>query len=372
MIRKALFGPLLVSLTVACSHAPPEDFTPDPGLIARIRDIDIRTVQAQACPGGQVQASYDAVLDDGTHLPFVHSYDKKHPPRLHMVFLDLSSPDASPNRDGSWTTVSNPVATVSTGFRLTATLRAKPTIQHTISLAPDYSCMPHAFAFNGEPGHATQAGGNGPDVVVRLGIARSPFYDRLLVVGIEAGTALPVYALYDGNSIPPADFLVVESRGGRGGAGSPGTRGGNGVDGVVGCPGQAGAPGGDGGNGGPGAPGGRGGRITIVVPDAEPLLAGLVEVRSPGGSGGPGGPGGSPGTGGRGGPGAATRDGTHCADGQDGPDGRKGVQGPTGSEGPHGPRHNIVTVAARDVFGGELPPDLAELFAQSRRRPPRP
>jgi hypothetical protein len=42
-----------------------------------------------------------------------------------------------------------------------------------------------------------------------------------------------------------------------------------------------------------------------------------------------------------------------------------------GSDGPHGPRHDIVTVAARDVFGGELPADLAELFAQSRRGPPR-
>ena len=373
MRRSSLFGPLLLLSAAACSHAPPEDFTPDPGLVARIRDIDIRTVQSQACPGGMVQATYDAVLDDGTHLPFVHSYDKKHPPRLHMVFLDLSSPDASPNRDGSWTTVSNPVTTVSTGFRLTATLRAKPTIQHTITLAPDYSCMPHAFAFNGDPAAATQAGGNGPDVTVRLGMTRSPFYDRLLVVAIEPGTALPFYALYDARSIPPADFLVIESRGGSGGAGSPGTRGGNGVDGVVGCPGQAGAPGGDGGNGGPGAVGGRGGRVTIIVPDNQPLLAGLIDVRSPGGPGGRGGPGGAAGKGGRGGSGAVTRDGTHCADGQDGADGRKGAEGPVGSAGPRGPRHDIITVAARDVFGGELPPDLAELFAQSHRPPsPRP
>src|SRR6266571_9300536 len=69
---------------VACSHAPPADFAPDPGLVAQIRDIRIVTTQDRACPGGWIQASYEAVLADGSRVPFARSYDKKHPPRLHV------------------------------------------------------------------------------------------------------------------------------------------------------------------------------------------------------------------------------------------------------------------------------------------------
>src|SRR2546426_688361 len=91
IVWKWLVGPVALSVFAACSHAPPADFAPDPGLLARIREIQIRTTAAQACPGTAIAASYDAVLDDGTHVPFQRTYDKKHPPRLHTVFLDLSS-----------------------------------------------------------------------------------------------------------------------------------------------------------------------------------------------------------------------------------------------------------------------------------------
>src|SRR5947209_2747970 len=114
----ALLAPLAALLALACSHKPPEDFAPDPGLLAHIRDIEIRTSQTQVCPGNVVQASYEAVLDDGTHIPFVHSYDKKHPPRLHVVFLERTSPEATSNNDGNWSTYANPIVTASTGFRL--------------------------------------------------------------------------------------------------------------------------------------------------------------------------------------------------------------------------------------------------------------
>src|SRR2546430_17078668 len=49
-------------IVAACSHAPPPDFAPDPGLIAQARDLRIGTTQARACPGGGTQASYAATL----------------------------------------------------------------------------------------------------------------------------------------------------------------------------------------------------------------------------------------------------------------------------------------------------------------------
>src|SRR2546422_7956021 len=40
--------------------------------------------------------------------------------------LDRESPDAVSQEDGDWVTNVNPLTTVNTGFRLTATLRARP------------------------------------------------------------------------------------------------------------------------------------------------------------------------------------------------------------------------------------------------------
>src|SRR5437870_9719437 len=168
----------------ACSHAPPPDFAPDPGLIAQVRDLRIVTTQDRACPGGGIQASYEAILADGSRVPFARTYDKKHPPRLHVVFLERSSPDAVSQEDGDWVTNVNPLATAVSGFRLTAALKAKPMVRNTVVIPPDYSCLPHAFSFVGDAGGAAQAGSNGPDVVVRLAVLRSPFYDRLLVAAI--------------------------------------------------------------------------------------------------------------------------------------------------------------------------------------------
>src|SRR5467141_4864149 len=116
------FGATLFAL--ACSHAPPEGFAPDPGLVAQIRDIRIVTAYARACPGAVIPASYEAVLTDGSRVPFSRSYDKKHPPRLHVIFLDRESPDAVSQEDGDWVAERDPLVTVTTGYRLTATLRA--------------------------------------------------------------------------------------------------------------------------------------------------------------------------------------------------------------------------------------------------------
>ena len=362
-----LLRPLVLSVFAACSHAPPPDFAPDPGLVARMREIQITTLQSRACPGAAVQASYDAVFDDGTHIPFQRAYDKKHPPRLHMVFLDRSSSEATSTNDGNWVTAQDPLLSASTGYRLRAFLKEKPSIQGTVTVAPDYTCAPHAFGFAGEQGGPAQAGGNGPEVTVRIGRGHSPFYERLLVVGIQVGMQAPYYELYDAQAIPPADFLILESRGGRGGAGAPGPKGGDGSAGAAGCPAQSGGAGGDGGNGGPGAPGGRGGPVTIVVPASDPFMAGLVTARSPGGPGGPGGAGGPAGAGGKGGQGGTGAEGRKCADGQDGAVGRKGQAGPTGSEGPRGPRPEIIPMPGDQVFGSQLPPELAALLGGGLR-----
>src|SRR5919198_953969 len=85
----------LLALTVlGCSHKPPADFAPDPGLVAQIQDIRMVTAAPRACPGWVLGASYEAVLTDGSRIPFSRTYDKDHPPRLHVVFLERTSPDA--------------------------------------------------------------------------------------------------------------------------------------------------------------------------------------------------------------------------------------------------------------------------------------
>jgi hypothetical protein len=365
--RSWVFFPL-AGIIAACSHQPPADFAPDPGLLSHIRDIEINVMQSSVCPGAMIQASYQAVIDDGTRVPFITSYDKKHPPRLHVVFLTFSSPEAGGTQQGNWVTSADPLLSAANGYRLTAVLAAKPSITHTVEVAPDYSCTPHAFGFSGGGGGTMQAGLNGPDVTVRLAMGHSPFYEKLLVTSVEVGEAPPFYLLYDARSIPPADWLAIESRGGRGGVGSQGTRGRDGRAGASGCPAQAGGPGGDGGDGGPGAPGGRGGRVTVVVSADQPFLAGLVVARSAGGSGGPGGPPGAGGDGGKGGPGANASDGSRCADAIAGVAGRKGAPGPVGRDGRPGPRPEIVTVPDEEVFGPNISSALADLLGQA---PPR-
>jgi len=338
-------------------------------LVAQIRDIRIVTGYARACPGGVIPASYEAVLASGERVSFSRSYDKKHPPRLHVVFLDRESPDAVSQEDGDWVTERDPLATVSTGFRLTATLRANSRITNTVVVPPDYRCMPHTFAFSGEPGGPGEAGEPGPDATVRLAVLRSPFYDKLFVAGIQVGLAPPFYVLQDASAVPPADWLVIEARGGRGGSGVAGTRGADGSAGAAGCPAQAGAPGGNGGNGGSGGPGGRGGRINVIVPLDNPFLAGIVAGRSPGGAGGPGGPGGAGGKGGKGGQGGTDASNRRCPDAVDGAPGQAGSAGPTGSQGSPGPRSIVVTAPAREIFGVQVPPELGSLLERLQRRP---
>jgi hypothetical protein len=349
---------LCVALAAACSSKPPPDFAPDPSLIGRISEIRMHTEGSWVCPGNTIRASYDAVLDDGSVVPFATEYDSDHPPALHVVFLRRTSPEASPRKDGGWDTNRDPLVSALEGFRLNAFMLAKPSLNVSTVVKPEYSCLGHVFSFVGGPGKRGEGGGVGPDVTVRLDVMSSPFHEELLLGGIEVGNAPPFYVLADAAMVPPADWLILESRGGPGGRGVDGADGVKGAAGSDGCPAGPGGAGGRGGNGGVGGPGGPGGRTVVIVPSERPLLAGMVEARGSGGAGGRGGRAGKGGPGGDGGRGiAGTR---RCGNGQEGPVGEDGNAGPAGPEGNPGPRSQIIMVPAADLFVDQRVMSLVE------------
>ena len=358
---------LLVVCAACGPKRPPEDFAPDPGLAARVQGIEMSTTVTRACPGAVIPTSYLAVLDDGSRLPFSRTYDPKRPPALHVMFLERTSPQAASQADGDWVTASNSLLSLIDGFRLRVAFRFKPSVVETKVIPPSYDCGPRAFRFQGRTGEEAGAGADGPDVTVRLGIVRSPFYDSLIVAGIEAGDAPPFYVFGDAATMPPADWLLIETRGGRGGRGQKGTPGAKGGKGQPGCPSGDGGQGGNGGRGGQGGPGGRGGRVTIIVPRELPFVAGLVDAETTGGEGGPGGPGGDPGGGGD--PGDVRQQGNEpCTEGKQGPSGARGEPGPDGRDGREGPRSQVITLPMREVFGPYLPAPLAELVFEGMGR----
>lgn len=353
--------PALAAVLAACASRPPADFAPDPGLVARIREIRITTTAASACPGRSVPAGYDAVLEDGSVVPFASSYDEDDPPPLHVVFLERTSNAATPLQSGAWSVDGDPLLSLRDGIRLNATMRARPELRAEAVLTPEYSCLPHVYTFEGAPGKTGQPGEDGPDVTIRLGVLASPFHRRLLVAQIEVNQAPPVWTLADAETVPPADWLRIESRGGSGGRGQDGARGAAGAAGTAGCPGSPGGAGGAGGVGSRGATGGRGGRITIVAPQEEPFLAGLVEALTPGGEGGAGGRGGAGGPGGKGGVASPAED-RRCLPGADGAAGPAGSAGSEGRDGDPGYRPQVITVPLRDVFGARTHPTIVELL----------
>jgi hypothetical protein len=358
----ALAALALAGCLTACGSKPPPDYAPDPALVAQITSINVR-MPDRACPGRTIRADYEAVLVDGRAIPFSRKYDDDNPPPLHVIFLRRWSPEAVSQEDGDWNLEGDPLQTVMEGFRLTAELKADRSISVTRVVTPDYSCLPHTFRFDGRGGRRGEPGYPGPDVLVRLDILSSPFFERLLVVSVEVGSAPPFYLFQDADLAPPSDWLVVESRGGRGGRGLDGQAGATGADGEEGCPGGNGGAGGAGSNGGPGAPGGSGGHVTVMAPNELPYLAGLVDAYA---TGGPGGRGGKPGPGGSGGEGGAAT-GRRCEAGNDGAKGPDGNPGPDGAEGAPGSRARVITVAAQDLFPRPVPPRLQELLDYARR-----
>jgi hypothetical protein len=355
----------LVTLA-GCAKKPPADFAPDPGLVSRIDSIRIIT-PGSVCPGATIPAQYEAVLDDGSLLPFATRYDDDHPPPLHVVFLTRYSPSAIALENGNWATTDDPLASAVDGFALQAIFRARPGVIGRATVAPRYDCAEHAFAFEGVTGARGEPGGRGPDITIRMGLFTSPFVNRLIVAEVAVEQAPPFYVLADADQVPPADWLIVRARGGRGGRGHDGRIGRAGVAGQPGCPGTAGGAGGAGGAGSDGGPGGPGGRITVVVPESDPFLAGLVEAETFGGEGGDGGKGGNGGKGGKGG--EAQGDARRCKagpDGSNGPDGRNGRDGP---EGQRGSRPQVMTVQG-SAFGSRPDPRLGALihYHESTRR----
>ncbi|HXF95326.1 MAG TPA: hypothetical protein VNI61_04425, partial [Gemmatimonadales bacterium] len=154
----------LVVLATGCSKRPPPDFAPDPGLLARIRDIEITTGVARACPGQVIPTSYVAVLDDGSRIPFSRTYDQDRPPALHVVFLERLSEQARAQADGDWVTDPDPVLSLVSGFRLEVALRHKPEVRAEKTVPPAYDCVPHTFAFTGATGETGAGGTDGPDI----------------------------------------------------------------------------------------------------------------------------------------------------------------------------------------------------------------
>lgn len=367
--RSALVPSCTAFLVVARSHAPPADLAPDPVLVGQIRDILIIPGDGGACPGAKIGTNYVAVLSDGSRMPFARSYGSKHPQPLYVAFLDRTSPDAVPRADGDWMAARDPLATVSTGFRLTASLRAKPSITSAIGVPPSYGCLPHSLSYQGTPGGiAGMSGGDGVDVTVRLAMVRSPLHDTLYVAGIQVGSAAPFYTLRDGSRLT-STWLFVESQGGTGGDGLAGASGVDGASGAPGCPAQPGWSGSSGLQGGAGGGGGRGGNLRIMVFEEQAFLAALVEDSSPGGSGGAGGPGGAGGRGGSGGKGMLDANNQWCSDAADGASGVAGPSGLAGSSGSWGSRSVIVKASAKDVFGPAAPPSLAALLERPERQP---
>lgn len=358
-MTRTLAAVAVAAVLTGCASKPPPDFAPDPGLVERIEAIRVVPRSERACPGGRISTDYEAVLDDGTVLPFSREYDDDNPPALHVVFLSRQSPDAVSHENGDWTADRDPLRSAMEGFRLTAVMRTRPELTATAVVVPEYSCVPHAFGFSGATGLP------GPDVLLRLGTVASPFYARLLVLAVEVGDAPAFYVLHDAGAVPPSDWYQVESRGGRGARGVRGDRGARGPAGRAGCPGEAGGPGGVGQAGGRGAPGGAGGSVTILVPEDERFLAGLVDARSVGGPGGQGGRGGEGGPGGPGGTGIVVN-GQRCEDGPAGPTGREGPEGDEGPPGPPGNPPRVITVSSGDVFGSRVPQALQALLDFSR------
>ena len=355
----------VVCLSACGPKRPPPDFAPDPTLVQRISEIRMYPQVQVACPGRTVGVRYDAVLDDGSIVPFSRQYDEDNPPALHVVFLRRTSPDAYPEQNGDWDTVDDPLATAMTGFRLRAELRADPTLAAEVTIVPEYTCFPNRRSYTGARGRRGEPGGPGPDVVVRIALLKSPFYERLVVVTSEIGGAPPRFLLQDADIIPPADWLVLESFGGRGGKGVDGGDGAPGAAGQPGCPGGPGGAGGAGGPGGAGAAGGQGGPFTLLVTENDRYLAGLVQPVTGGGQGGEGGSGGEGGAGGAGGRGTVVN-GQRCANGSAGAEGQSGQDGPEGPSGRAGPAPRIVTVEAADIFPRFIPQPLQDLIDYSR------
>ena len=362
---------LLVAVVVctSCSSRGENEITLDPIFVGRISEIRIVPESDPVCPGDHIEVSYEAVLDDSTVVSFSSRRNAGNQPFLDVRLLHLTSPEASPQPDGSWVTSSDPLISAMTGFRLRASLRADTSLQTEHVVAPEYSCLDFSFYVEGMPGQEGYTGANGPDVTVRLSTLSSPFYHWLFVAVIETESKQPRYVFANADETPATGWLRVESRGGHGGHGKPGRQGRRAESVGPASPCSPGQDGGDGRAGQNGGSGGNGGAVTIVVPQEYADLAVVVApVSSPGigGEGGLGGPGGEGGAGGR-----ALRDSQGNLVCEAGPRGRRGRTGPNGvagREGNAGPETQVITMPGDELFGPQPPLAIRQLIEYTRQQ----
>jgi hypothetical protein len=219
---------------------------------------------------------------------------------------------AIPAADGSWTTSANPLHSVATGFRLSASLATDPGVHADTVIVPSYNC--------GRTSFGTPPTDRYRDVKarVRVGVFPSPFYDSIVVAVLEVEGDLPLPVVLDPPHMRPRAVTVsaVGKTGASGRAGNPGNNGAQCEDGTDGTDGEVGEA------------GESGGEVDLVVQAEAPWLESLVAVRNSGGKGGAGG------RGGRGGL-AGPRTSEPTCNPKPGRTGRGGLAGPDGAPGPY-------------------------------------
>jgi len=282
-----------------------------------------------------------------------------------VIFSTAPAPSRD-EQDGDWVTNADPLLTATTGFRLTATLQAKPSVTNTVSSS-------------GLPLHAThlasplrlgagRSGRAGPDATVRLAVLRSPFYDKLFVAGIQVGVAPPFYVLQDANG--GAARRLAGDRDAR----RPGGSGVAGAKGTVGLPEppavrrSPGRPEGTAATAGR-VVGGHGGRINVIVPAITRFSRASWRPEAPGDPAARAGPVVRAGGAAR----AAREPQTRATVAvptrwTERPD-RPGVRARRAARERPGPRTIVVTAPVREIFGVQVPPELGSLLERLQRRP---
>lgn len=297
-----------VSLAAACAsgsrRAPSSASTPsssgDPPR-RDIRALAIIPAKQSICPGQPIAARYEATLGDGSRVKLGDA---------DLSRLSFRGIAALPATGGGWTTSTDPLESVVSGFLLSVSLASDPGVHADTVVAPSYSCARTSV------GLALSDRYNVAKARVRLGVFPSPFYDSIVVAAVEPEGAAPIIIIADPPRMRGRSLIVSATgksgAGGRGGnAGNDGGECQNGSDGTDGDPGENGE---------------SGGQVDVITQADAPWLESFVAVSNSGGRGGNGGPGGR---GGRAGP-RTSEPGCNPTNGRPGRAGRPGTEGAPG------------------------------------------
>ena len=269
-----------------------------------IRELTITPSSPSACPGQIIAARYFARTANGSRVTLGPS---------DLSLLARAGVGADPTSDGGWQTNGDPMASVFTGFRLTASLLSDSTVRADTVVVPSYECRRASIGLRPTTRfHTTRAH-------VRLGVMASPLHDSIVVAVVEVDGGAQAIVLLTPREMRPG-AIKINAPGIDGAAGRNGRPGRAGADCSDGEAGEDGEP------GGPGEPGGQ---VDIIVQADARWLADLVVVSNLGGRGGAGGSGGA---GGR--PGISTRPGRGSCTARPGRNGRPGHDGGHAASGP--------------------------------------